>query len=145
MRLTTRIKESNIGGSAMARIRLDPKSAEPLCTDQEGLNAYEAACEEWKLLNAASIVAMGKRALESAASYACERQAFGRAIGSFQGLAHPLADCSAELDGASLLIRRTVEAIGDDRAEAGAMISMCVWWAGEVGPRAAAKAMRVFV
>jgi alkylation response protein AidB-like acyl-CoA dehydrogenase len=144
MRLTTQIKESNIGGSAMARIRLDPKSAEPLCTDQEGLNAYEAACEEWKLLNAASIVAMGKRALESAASYACERQAFGRAIGSFQGLAHPLADCSAELDGASLLIRRTVEAIGDDRAEAGAMISMCVWWAGEVGPRAAAKAMRVF-
>jgi 3-oxochol-4-en-24-oyl-CoA dehydrogenase len=144
MRLATPSKEPNIGGSAMSRIHLDPDRAEKLSTNQDGLKAYEAACEEWKLLNAAAIVAMGKKALENAAAYACERLAFGRAIGSFQGLAHPLADSSAELDGGSLLIRRTVEAIGEQRAEAGAMISMCVWWAGEVGPRAAAKAMRVF-
>jgi 3-oxochol-4-en-24-oyl-CoA dehydrogenase len=143
-RLTARERKPNIGGSAMARIHLDREDAELLTTDRDGVGAYEAACEEWKLLNAASIVAMGRRALESAAAYACDRQAFGRPIGSYQGLAHPLADCSVELDGGSLLIRRTVEAIGRDRADAGAMVSMCVWWASDVGTRAAAKAMRVF-
>ena len=47
--------------------------------------------------------ASAPRPSRSACEYATERQAFGVPIGSFQGVAHPLADDATALDGARLL------------------------------------------
>jgi alkylation response protein AidB-like acyl-CoA dehydrogenase len=137
-------REPNIGGLPTARIDLAGASSEVLAEGYRAAEAFEAAREEWKLLNAAALVAMGGRALKDAAAYARDRHAFGRPIGSYQGLAHPLADASAEIDGAGLLIRRTVEAIGTGRSDAAALVGMCSWWASETAPSATTKAMRVF-
>jgi alkylation response protein AidB-like acyl-CoA dehydrogenase len=87
---------------------------------------------------------MARKALADACDYARQRHAFGRPIGSYQGLAHPLADSSVDVDGASLLIWRTVEAIGLGNSEAAAMVSMSAWWASQVCLPATIKAMRVF-
>ncbi len=56
-----------------------------------------------RIMIAAEGVGLGRRALDVAVHYACERIVFGRPIGQNQAIAHPLADSHTELDGADLL------------------------------------------
>lgn len=110
----------------------------------EVVQLYEAAREELRLLNAAQISAAGIRSLEIAADYACEREAFDRKIGEFQGVSHPMADAYTDLDGARLLCWRAADAIAQGEPQAAAMISMASWWAGTAARKASLCAMRVF-
>jgi alkylation response protein AidB-like acyl-CoA dehydrogenase len=110
----------------------------------DAAHLFRAAVEEWRLLNAAQVAAAGLRAVEIASDYAREREAFGRRIGEFQGVAHPLADAFTDLDGARLLCWRAADAIACDEPQAGALVSMAAWWAGVSGRRATIRAMRTF-
>lgn len=136
--------EANIGSSAARRIVLGPDVGELLASGPEAVAAYGAAIDEWKLLNAAATAAAARKAILLAADYAKERHAFGKPIGGYQGLAHPLAEAHCEVEGATLLVWRTVEALSNGNAEAGAMVLMCAWWAAEACRPAVIKAMRVF-
>ena len=136
--------EPNIGSSAARRIVLGPDIGEPLASGTEAVAAFDAAIEEWKLLHAAASAAAARKAILLAADYAREREAFGRPIGSYQGLAHPLAESYCEVEGAMLLVWRTVEALSSGSAKAGAMLRMSAWWAAQACRPAAIKAMRVF-
>src|SRR5690606_33207003 len=82
--------------------------------------------------------------LDMAATYACEREQFGRLIGGYQGIAHPLADSLAEVEGLQLLVWRAIWAIADNREDAAAGIPMARWWADEAAGRAAARALHPF-
>jgi acyl-CoA dehydrogenase len=53
-----------------------------------------------RILVGADAVGVGQRALDKAAKYARERVVFGRPIGKNQAIAHPLAECWAELEAA---------------------------------------------
>ncbi len=55
---------------------------------------------------AAYHAALGLRLVRDTAEHARVRKQFGRAIGEFQAVAHPLADCLIELEAAQLLARR---------------------------------------
>lgn len=134
----------NIGAMAVARVALGPDVGEQIAQGAHAVAAYDAAIEEWKLLNAAAISASAKKAILNAAEYAKERHAFDQPIGSYQGLAHPIAEAYTEVEGAQLLIWRTVEALANDHAKAGAMARMSAWWAAYVCRPAVTKAMRVF-
>jgi alkylation response protein AidB-like acyl-CoA dehydrogenase len=105
---------------------------------------HAAAIEEWKLLAAALLAGMARRALELAGAYSCERVQFGRPIGSFQGVAHPLADSATEVDGAHLLVRRAIWAIAEGRRDASESVSMAWWWAGRAAERAVLRSVRAF-
>ncbi|HXC39629.1 MAG TPA: acyl-CoA dehydrogenase [Burkholderiales bacterium] len=105
---------------------------------------HEAALEEWKLLNAARVLAAGRRAVENAAAYACEREAFGRKIGEYQAVSHALADAVADMDGGRMLVWRTVDRIVRRAEDAAALVSMAAWWAGHAARPAAVKSMRIF-
>ena len=63
-----------------------------LATGAAARSAFSAAREEWRLLTAAALTGLARRALEIAADYANARIQFDRPIGAFQGIAHPLAD-----------------------------------------------------
>lgn len=115
-----------------------------LARGSDACGRFEAILSEWKLLQAAAMVAGAQKALRSAAAYARDRIVFDRPIGSFQGLAHPLADALVDTDGAALLVRRAVEAIAGDRSDAGAFVEMAWWWSGRAAANAAIKAMRAF-
>ncbi len=80
---------------------------------------------------------VGKKAFETGASYATERQQFGRPISRFQAIQWMLADSSAELDAASLLMRRA--AASGDRADA----LMAARFAGEKATRVADHALQI--
>lgn len=106
--------------------------------------AFEGAIEEWKILSAAVLVGLGDRALRLAADYARERHAFGRPIGSYQGLAHPLADALTDIEGARLLTWKAAWAMARGADDAAALASMSFWWAGGSAGRATTRALRVF-
>lgn len=115
-----------------------------LASGDAAVKAYQAAIEEWKLLTAASQGGLARAALEQAAAYACERQAFDRPIGSFQGLAHPLADAVTDIDGGRLALWQALYAVAQGQDDAAAQVSLACWWMGQAAPKAIVKAMRAF-
>ena len=67
---------------------------------------------------AAYLAAAGQRLVDAASEHARTRVQFGKAIGEFQGVALPLADCRIRLDGAEMLARQAGYALaqGQDGA-----------------------------
>ena len=133
--------EGNLGRAAIARWQV-PDSGEVLAQGPDAVALFQGAAEEWKLLTASATVGAAQRAMEIASAYANEREAFGRPIGSYQGIAHPLADSACDVDGAELLIWRAVSAIAEGDEEAGSLISQLWWWVSEACPMAAHRSLR---
>ena len=104
--------------------------------------ALERARAEWQLLSSMYLAALSRQALVSASAYANERTQFGRPIGSFQGLAHPLADAVTQVEGAQLFVRRTVADIAARRPDAAGMISLCWWHTTQASVKALRQAIR---
>ena len=105
---------------------------------------YEAAVEEWKLLTAATLAGLGREALTMAAAYSSERVQFGKPIGAFQAISHPLADSATDVDGARLLVWRAIWGIAEGRPDAAALSAMAYWWAGRAIEPAMQRAVRTF-
>ncbi len=125
----------NLGAAPVARrsLREGPgvERRDVLASGAQARACFERAVEEWRLLAAAALSALGRRAVEIAAEYATERIQFDRPIGAFQGVAHPLADAITNLEGARLLVWDAVCALGEGRPEAGALIPLAFAWASE--------------
>ncbi len=70
---------------------------------------------------AAYLAAAGQRLVDAASEHARTRRQFGRPIGDFQAVAHPLADCAMRLGAARDLARRAAAGFdaADVRAAAG--------------------------
>ena len=75
-----------------ARIDFAAAAAEPLGAPGEAATLIEAVHDRAAVLFAFEQLGGADRALEMARDYALERQAFGRAIGSFQAIKHMLAN-----------------------------------------------------
>ena len=146
------LERSRAGGratTAPSPVEWVDLSAEPverilLVSGEAARALHAAAVEEWKLLTSASLAGMARRALELAGAYSCERVQFGRPIGSFQGIAHPLADSATDIEGARLLVRRAIWAIAEERSDAAESVAMAWWWTGRAAERAALRSVRAF-
>src|SRR5262245_23813181 len=135
----------NLGSAPFARIPLS-RSAPGAVVLLEGVaaaRAFEAAREEWKLLTAACVGGQARRALEIAAAYASERIQFGRPIGSFQGVAHPLADAITAVDGARLLWLEAIWALSRGDPRAAALFSMAFAFGAEAAVEAVSRSLHV--
>jgi acyl-CoA dehydrogenase len=62
-----------------------------------------------RILNAAEVIGIGRRALAKAVQYAGERVVFGRPIGKNQSIQHPLAESWSELYAAELMTLRAAQ------------------------------------
>ena len=94
-----------------------------------------------RILNAAEVVGMGRRALEKAVAYAGERVVFGRKIGQNQSIQHPLAECWSELYAAELMTLHAA-ALYDSGQPCGAEANAAKYLAADAGFRACDRAMR---
>lgn len=133
-----------LGAESLWTPRLSPGDGEVVGRGPAVRHAALAAIEESRLLKAAMLAGLARRALTMAAAYASERMQFGKLIGSFQGIAHPLADALAEIDGARLLVWHAVWAIARERHDAGALSAMAWWWATQSAARTVARALHTF-
>jgi len=73
--------------------------------ERRGWEAWEAAMYEGIILLAAWAAGGAERALEITVQYSKDREQFGKPIGAFQSLAHYMADASAVVDGAKMLVQ----------------------------------------
>jgi acyl-CoA dehydrogenase len=98
--------------------------------------------DEERILCAAMYVGITAAALEQALQYARERTAFGRPIGAFQAVQHPLAETAAELEQIRLLTAKAawLQSEGRECATEAAMAKLA---ASETAVRATDRGMRV--
>ena len=98
--------------------------------------------DEERILCAAMYVGITAAALEQALQYARERSAFGRPIGAYQAVQHPLADTAAELEQIRLLTAKAAWLQSEGR-ECAAEAAMAKLAASEAAVRATDRGMRV--
>jgi len=95
-------QERTMASDASYEVRFDGAAAEPLAGGSWDM--WERALDEGLVALAAYAVGGATRAHELAVEYAKDREQFGRKIGSFQGIAHPLADTATDIEGARVLV-----------------------------------------
>jgi acyl-CoA dehydrogenase len=93
-----------------------------------------------RILVAADAIGVGQRALSKAAQYAKERVVFGRPIGKNQGIAHPLAQCWAELEAAFAMTMKAAWLYDNDKP-CGPEANAAKLLAGQAGWHAAERAV----
>jgi alkylation response protein AidB-like acyl-CoA dehydrogenase len=108
-----------------------------------GVALWEALQTDIRVLAAAELIGMANRSIALAAEYACGRVQFGRPIGSYQGVSHPLADCATAVEGARLLVRKAGWAVDEQEPDRDAMGAMAFVNAWEVAQKAVSHALRV--
>lgn len=136
----------NIGQVPVAcwNLRNESLSRTVLARGDAARAAAEMMLAEWKLLSAATLAGLSRQALDLAAAYAKERIQFGRPVGSFQGLAHPLADAVTQVDGGRLLVWKAIWSTAHAKPDAAALISLAWWWMGQASVIATRRALRAF-
>ncbi|SNQ52234.1 Acyl-CoA dehydrogenase [Frankia canadensis] len=79
-----------------------------------------------KILMSAAYTGTAQSTIDEALAYSLEREAFGRPIGTFQSLAHGLADLQTEIDAARLLSFRAASMLsaGEPCTREGAMAKL---------------------
>jgi len=100
-----------------------------------------------RTLAAAAALGMAERCLNRAVEYAKERKVFrDRAIGSYQGIQHPLAEIKSELEAVRLLFYKcaTMFDQGARPMEIGPYATMVKYLAGELAIKAADRALQTF-
>ncbi len=157
-----------LAATSLARVDLARGEHTVLGSGAQAVAHWAAAVEEWKLLVSAALYGLAKEALRCAAQYACEREQFGRPIGTYQAVSHPLAEARVEVDAGRLLLWRALRAVADaagaeetdphhdphnaphndphndSQDNAGARISDAAWWACTAAQKAVDCALHTF-
>jgi alkylation response protein AidB-like acyl-CoA dehydrogenase len=89
---------------------------------------------------AAYLVGAGEVLLDTAATYARDRAQFGRAIGEFQAVSHPLADCAVHLSAASVLAKLAADSLDRQQADSRQVSAVARLSAGAAALRVAYQA-----
>ncbi len=104
--------------------------ADRIGAEGEGFRTILHGMNPERILIAAEAVGIGRAALRRAAKYARERVVFGRPIGQNQGIAHPLAQCWANLEAANLMVMKAAW-LYDQKQECGVEANAGKYLAGE--------------
>jgi alkylation response protein AidB-like acyl-CoA dehydrogenase len=103
---------ANLGALPVADVTVGETTE--LLAGPAAADAYEEAVDDWLALMAGALTGLARRSLEIGVDYVKERHAFGVPIGSFQAVAHGLADAATAVDGAELLSREAAWSAGEE-------------------------------
>lgn len=81
----------------------------------EGFKLLVTGLDLEKVVMAAAYTGVAQSTMDDMLSYSKERRQFDRPIGTFQALAHPMADLQTDIDGARLLVRRAASMLAEGR------------------------------
>jgi len=121
----------NLGSMPLADVDLGGAGVHALASGADAVAAHDAALDDWLRLSAAALVGVAAKALEIVVGYVKERTAWGVPIGSFQSVAHRLADVATALDGARLLAYEAAWAVDDDPGMAPELAALAFGFAAE--------------
>jgi alkylation response protein AidB-like acyl-CoA dehydrogenase len=130
----------NLGAAPLAW--WDLEGAQVLAEGEFALGAFEQALAEWRLLTAAALIGSGESAKQLAADYARDRTAFGVPIGTFQAVAHPLADAEIHLDSGRRLVHKAAWYADHEPQSLGPLVTMAFAHAAEAAEEAGLTGIR---
>jgi len=133
----------NLGATPTAPVDLRGPRRRVLASGPAARDGYGLLVAEWRVLTAAALVGVGAAALDLGVEYAKSRHQFGVPIGSFQSIAHQLADAATAMDGARLLAREAAWAAAESPEQFGALAAMAFVFCAESAQRAAAVSLHV--
>ncbi len=81
---------------------------------------------------------------EMTRQYAVDRIAFGRPIGSYQGIKYQLADMSLSIEAAHAISAAATKAVQGGQSDAGEVASMAKAWLGDIGIEVAQGCFQIF-
>jgi alkylation response protein AidB-like acyl-CoA dehydrogenase len=81
---------------------------------------------------------------EMTRQYALDRIAFGRPIGSYQGIKYQLADMSLSIEAAHAVSAAATKAVQGGQSDAGEVASMAKAWLGDIGIEVAQGCFQIF-
>ena len=136
--------EETLASTPIAELDLGRAQQMVLASGDEACRVFEQAVEEWKLLMAAALSGLSREAIRLAAEYACEREAFGQPIGTYQGISHALADLITAVDGAKYLTWKAIHDVSKGTANSDHQISMAIWWAADTAARTGTQTLHTF-
>jgi butyryl-CoA dehydrogenase len=117
--------------------------ANRLGAEGDGYRIALSALAEGRISIAAACVGLARSALEQAAGYLVERQAFGAPLADQQGLRFMLAEMSRDVEAARALTRQAAAA--KDRGEPlGEASSLAKWTASDTAMRVTTDAVQLF-
>ena len=120
----------------------DIRDATVLASGEAAVAELARAEQEWRLLSAAALIGVGESANALAAEYARERTAFGAPIGSFQAVAHPLADVTIAIESGRRLVRKAAWYADHEPEALGSLVTMAWVHANEAAEEAGSTAIR---
>jgi 3-oxochol-4-en-24-oyl-CoA dehydrogenase len=135
---------ATLGGAALGVFEPASGQREVIASGESAQRVWAAAVEEWKVLTSAALVGLSLEVLSMAAAYACERIAFDKPIGTYQGIAHPLADDVIDADGAQMYVWYTLRTLADGSKDAAANVSTLFWWAARTATSAVKHSLHTF-
>ena len=100
--------EATLGGEPWGRVALE--LGDPIPASERAFALHDVAFAAYTAAAGAALVAR-------AAEHARTRKQFGRAIGEFQAVSHPLTDCAIRCDAARLLARAAACAVDLDERD----------------------------
>jgi alkylation response protein AidB-like acyl-CoA dehydrogenase len=111
--------------------------------ENKGWNCILSGLRSERVFAAACDCGSARGVFELALNYASERKQFGRAIGTFQSIAHMLADMQTEIEAAWALTLRAASLVAADK-DALREITMAKLFASETYVKAANTGMQIF-
>jgi alkylation response protein AidB-like acyl-CoA dehydrogenase len=133
--------EGTLASDARYRVAFENSPAELVAT---GWDAFEQAAVPALVAVAAYAVGGASKAHEMSVEYANERVQFDKPIGSYQAMAHPLADLATEIGGARTLVHQAAWALAERRETARPLAAMAKYYACDVFRRTAKFGHQVF-
>lgn len=109
----------------------------------DGARIVFSSLNQTRLSAAAGAVGLAQACLDAAVKYANTRKQFGKKIGEFQMNQDMIAQMSAEIEAARLLVYKAAWAKDQGRLDNGLDVAQAKYFAGEVVTRAANYAMRI--
>jgi alkylation response protein AidB-like acyl-CoA dehydrogenase len=117
--------------------------ARALTAGGEGADVVSRALDVALVALAAEQLGGAQAALDMTVAHVRDRTQFGRAIGGFQAVKHACADMAVSIAVSRQLVDAAVEAIAEDRPDAGAAAAMAKSYVGSAAVAVAGKAMQL--
>ena len=109
----------------------------------DGAKIVFSSLNQTRLSAAAGGVGLAQACLEAAVKYCKDRKQFGKSIGEFQMNQDMIAQMSAEIEAARLLVYKAAWAKDQGKLDNGLDVAQAKYFAGEAVTRAANYAMRI--
>ncbi len=136
----SRTRVDNLGSLPVADIGVG-SGVRLLASGPDVAGLFEQARDEWLVLMANALAGMGARSIQIGVEYVKERHAFGVPIGSFQAVAHGLADAATSVDGGGLLAREAAWAAAEEPERVGELASLACAFNAEAAREASYRSL----